>query len=50
MKKCVDCKRFNPIGYVGGRNIYPYCNQGDSYEPCSGMMCDYPDYYEPKTK
>ena len=27
MKKCVEYNRFKPIGYVGGRNIYPYCNQ-----------------------
>ena len=50
MKMCVACKRFKPIGYVGGSNIYTYCNQGDFYKPCSGGECDYPDYYEPKTK
>ena len=50
MKKCVVCERFVMISYVGSRNIYTYCNQGDFYEPCSGGECDYPDYYEPKTK
>ena len=50
MKKCVNCKRFEPISYVGGDNIYSYCDQGDTYEPCSGGECDYPDYYEPKKR
>lgn len=50
MKKCVNCKRFEPISYVGYGKIYHYCDQGDFYEPCSGGECDYPDYYEPKTK
>lgn len=50
MKKCKDCKRFKPISYAGGNNIYPYCNQEHTYEPCSGRKCDYPDMYEQKTK
>ena len=50
MKKCKDCKRFKPISYAGGDNIYPYCKQEHAYEPCSGRECDYPDMYEQKTK
>jgi hypothetical protein len=48
MKKCKNCKRFEPISYAGGDNIYPYCKQEHAYEPCGGVECDYPDMYEQK--
>ena len=50
MKKCVNCKKYNPISYIGGCTVFNYCNQGEWHYPCDGKECQFPEYYESKDK
>ena len=34
--KCYTCKRYEPIGFVGGGKTYNYCQLGDMLYPIKG--------------
>ena len=34
--RCYTCKRYEPIGFVGGGKTYNYCNRGDMLYPIKG--------------